>query len=375
VPNVFCYQCDETRPACKNCAKRKSACSFATAESTLIVVNSPFSRSSSDREVTEITKDGTDASSNNHMISHDAEVTLARRYCLKGDDNDRFRLMHHFAISTSFSISNSLSEAHVMRDVVPALAFEYDFLLSGILAVSSLHLAIINPSAIHSDAALKHHSQALKLIRPHLLHVTPENVSALFPFSILIACYSFGIHETPCHDPIGEIVEVFTLLRGIGDIVKAGAKWLEQSPFAQQSILPAPSNPNASLAPEIEAVILSLTKRNSELIMDSTARTAYASAIALLRDSFLLSAEKPRAMSTVLILPILVPPGFMEKLRVREPMALTILAYYGLILLWLRDHIWVRGWGKEIVDAVKCAVGPEWHSCLGFAVEQAKHHE
>jgi hypothetical protein len=332
-------------------------------------VNHSHSSLSSTSNVKEPEGDTT-SNPRDHVISDDKEIILATKYSLKGDDNDTLRLMHHFAISTSSSISNSPTEALLMRDIVPALAFEHDFLLSIILAVTALHLAKLHPSAINSNAAMKHHSRALTLIRPHLLHVTPDNVSALFSFSVLIACYSFGIHETPCLDPLGEIIDVFTLLRGIGDIVRVGAEWLKQGPFAQKSVLPTPSNPTANLSLKAEAAILLLSKHGSELVTDPAARSAYTAAIGMVRDAFLLSAEKPRDMASVLPLPILVPAEFMEMLRKRDMLALVILAYYGVALHWLRDHIWLKGWGKEVVDAVKNAVEPEWQRCLEFAVEQ-----
>jgi hypothetical protein len=333
------------------------------------VVDHAYSPQPATQNVQETARDVTGTSSG-HALPYDTEVGLAAKYSLKGDDNDTLRLMHHFAISTSSSISNSAAETRLMRDIVPALAFEHDFLLSGILAVTALHLAILQPSAIHSNTASKHHSQALELIRPHLLHVTPDNVSALFSFSIMIACYSFGLHKTPCLDPLGEILDVFTLIRGIGDIVRAGADWLEQGPFAEQTILPTPSNPRASLAPRLEAVISSLSKHNSELVMDPAARTAYTTVIGMLRDAFLLFADKPREMVSVLPFPILVPAEFMERLKERDSLALVILAYYCVILHWLRHHIWLRAWGKEVVDAVNGTVDPEWRHCLEFAIEQ-----
>ena len=303
--------------------------------------------------------------------SHIEEVSLAKMYSLKGDDNDTLRLMHHYGISTCYSISDLTSASLPLRDAVPALAFEHDFLLSGLLAVTSLHLALLNPSAIHTNSAIKHHSQALALIRPHLTDVSPNNVAALFSFSCLIALYSFGFHQTDpsCSDPLREILEVFTLIRGIRVIVKNGVQWLEQGPFAA-SMLPTPSNPNTGLPPEIEAIISTLSERNSELTTDSTTQDAYAAAIGMLRQTFLLAAEKPGAKMMALPFPIMVPDEFMEKLSGRDPMALVILAHYGVVLYWLRGYIWLRGWGKETVDAVKYAVGPEWRLCLEWAVEE-----
>lgn len=335
-------------------------------------MNSSYSQLSSNPEVDRVARGVTNVT-NDHRLSNDVEMSLAKTYSLKGDDNDTLRLMHYYTISTSFSMSDSSFAALRMRNVIPALAFEHDFLLSGILAVTSLHLAILNSCPIHSNAAMKHHSEALTLTRPHLSHVTPDNVSALFSFSCLIACYSFGFHQAnlSCADPIGEILEVFTLLRGIAVIVKNGAQWLEQGPFAE-SMLPKPSNPNASLAPKIEAAISSLSQCNSALMSDSVTQEAYAVAIEMLRQTFLLSAEQPNAKMAALPFPIMAPQGLMEKLRDRDPMALVILAYYGVVLHWLRDDIWLRGWGKEILDGVTKAVRSEWRVWLDFAVKEVE---
>jgi hypothetical protein len=185
--------------------------------------------------------------------------------------------------------------------------------------------------------------------------------------------YSFGFHQTEpsCLDPLGAIFEVFTLIRGIRVIVKDGVQWLEQGPFAQ-SMLPKGSSPNPSLAPRIEAAISALSQHNSELIPDSRSGDAYTGEIDMLRQTFLLAAEKPIAKMTALPFPIMVPDEFMEKLRDRDPMALVILANYGIVLYWLRGYIWLRGWGKEIVDAVNHVVEPKWHLYLEWAVEEVE---
>jgi hypothetical protein len=310
--------------------------------------------------------------------SHAEEVSLAERYALKGESNDNFRLMHHYAISTCYSITDltSVSRSLPLRDIVPALGFEHDFLLSGLLAVSSLHLAILNPSAIHTASAIKHHTEALAQVVPHLANISSDNVTALFSFSCLIALYSFGFHQTqaPSADPLGDIFEVFTLIRGIRIIVRDEVQWLQQTPFAE-SMLPNPLDPNASLAPKIEAAISTLSQYNSKQITDLASRDVYAAAIDLLRQTFLLAAEKPSAKMTALPFPILVPDEFMEKLRGRDPMALVILANYAVALYWLRGYIWLRGWGKEVVDAVKHTVGTEMRFYLEWATEEVERRD
>jgi hypothetical protein len=336
-------------------------------QSTLIVVESPYTRIPSKAKAVG------DVPSANHIIHEDApayskDVSLAKTYSLKGDHNDRLRLMHHYGISTSYSIS----DLSLVRDTVPALALEFDFLLSGMFAVTSLHLALHNPSTIHTQSAVKHHSKALTLVGPHLTNLTPDNIAALFSFAILIAAYSFGFHHTQplCLDPLGGMFEVFTLIRGIGVIVKEGVQWLMTGPFAN-IMLPTPTNPNGKLAPKIEAAISALSQRNSDLMADSI-QAAYAGAIDLLRKTFLLAAEKPSLKNNLLVFPIMVPDEFVEKLRDRDPLALVILANYAVVLYWWRSSIWIGGWGKEIVNAVKHAVDVKWHTYFEWAIEEVK---
>jgi hypothetical protein len=283
--------------------------------------------------------------------------------------------MHHYTLSTCYSITDltSVSQFLPLRDVVPALAFEHDFLLSSLFAVTSLHLALLNPSAIHTASAVNHHSEALSQVFPHLTKVSPDNVEALFSFSALIALYSFGIHQTqPApHDPLGDIIETFTLIRGIRVIVRDGIQWLQQSPLAG-SMLPNPSDPEAILSPKTEAAISALSQSNSEMTADSTSKHVYTAAIGLLRQTFLIAAEKPYTKTTVLPFPILVTDEYMEKLKNREPMALVILANYAVILHWLRGYIWLCGWGKEIINAVKQTVDAEWLRVLVWVTEEVQ---
>lgn len=90
---------------------------------------------------------------------------------------------------------------------------------------------------------------------------------------------------------------------------------------------------------------------------------------------FLLAAENPGAKMTVLPFPIMVPRQFMEKLEDRDPMALVILAHYSVVLYWLRNHIWLRGWGRQLVDAIHLELGSEWHGCLKWAIEEVRSPE
>ncbi|KAK9366257.1 hypothetical protein V1509DRAFT_648909, partial [Lipomyces kononenkoae] len=50
--------------------------------------------------------------------------------------------------------------------------------------------------------------------------------------------------------------------------------------------------------------------------------------------------------------------------------ALAILAHYAVILHWLRGHIWLDGWGEEIVDAVRQVLSSGWHACIAWVLKE-----
>ncbi|RDL42214.1 uncharacterized protein BP5553_02193 [Venustampulla echinocandica] len=363
-------KCDETKPVCLRCGKRGDTCSFT--HSPIVVISSysgPQLRSSDSKEVpSEITTPLTQDSEN----GSDPEISLASRYALKDDGNDTLRLIHYYGLSTRKLLADGDEQIPIWRDVIPALAFEHDFLLSGLLAITSLHLALIHPSKVHHNAALHHYAKAIALFRPHLSAINPDNVSALFTFSCLVAVYSFGIHQTPgSHfSPLLEIQEVFTLFRGIGVVVKTGAKWLEKGPISS-FILPMPSNPSATLtSPGLESSLAHLSTRNEKTTIDASLRGTYATMIALLRQSFLLVQETQIVKWAIFPLPIFAPIEFMGVLKEREPLALIILAHYAVLLHWRRDQLWLKGWGKEVIDAVRQVLGEEWQESLEWPVAE-----
>lgn len=260
----------------------------------------------------------------------------------------------------------------VWHDIVPAIAFENPFLLSGIYAVTSLHLALLKPCGEHNSAAFWHHSRAFALFRPQLENITPENVDVLFAFSCLIPLYSFGVHNVaPLSDmgpgPLFEINGVFILLRGTALIVKNGMEWLRNGPFRENILL---QQPGTSAVPVTEAVdaLTTLYNRNTSLSQDSSSREAYTEAIDMLRVTFLLAAERPGSKMAIISFAILAPDEFVQRMKDGEPMALAILAHYAVVLHQLRKHIWLYGWGKKVVLAVRDSIDKEWLGCIEWAV-------
>jgi len=290
-------------------------------------------------------------------------------------ENYGMRLIHFFTISTCEAISDSPAEVHLWREVVPQLALSYDFLLCGLLSITSLHLALLNPSNDHTAAAIWYHSKALELFRPHLEAITPSNVSAIFCFSCLIPLYAFGIHnaaQSPLN-PIDELLQVFTLLRGISIIVREGMYWLERGHFPSLRLPEPSSDPRTTLSTEVQSALAELSQYNLSHTANDKMKEIFVRCISMLRNTFMLVYENPSAKKTVLPFPIMVPQEFMQSLRDREPMALAILANYAVVLHWFGKHIWLREWGRQTMMAVKGVLaGRKCEGCIKWAVAEVQ---
>jgi hypothetical protein len=301
-----------------------------------------------------------------------ATIHFSSKYKLQGDSNDKSRLLHHFVMFTCETISDSKSSIHAWREIIPALAFEHDFLLSTILAVTSLHLAIIHPSDAHNNAALRHHTAALADFR-RLTSIDGQNISAVFAFACMVPLFSFGIHLTSLRrsDTLSEIIEIFDLLRGISIVLKTGSKWLDVQQFPDAA-LPTVANPTAPLPHAIESTILRLFKRNDSPASDERFRVKYKAAIDMLRYSFLLGQEYPGKKLIIMPFPILAPEEYISEMKMKKQLALVILAHYAVLLHWQAGagSLWLQTWGKHIVDAVRESVNEDWVDCIQWPLEQ-----
>ncbi|CAG8976779.1 hypothetical protein HYALB_00008437 [Hymenoscyphus albidus] len=165
------------------------------------------------------------------------------------------------------------SYSPIWQHTIPTLSLTHPFLLSGLLAITSLHLSMTHPSTTHSKQTLKHHTQALALFRQELTDMTPEDTAGIFSLSILIPKFAFGVRHTrmrKTNDVVDEICEILALMKGVGVVVKRGGHWLSQSLYKAR-FLPAPCNglgtplPGTSLPATIAKSPVLLSSRNQEL--------------------------------------------------------------------------------------------------------------
>ncbi|KAL1591360.1 hypothetical protein SLS60_012059 [Paraconiothyrium brasiliense] len=104
-------------------------------------------------------------------------------------------LLHHWILSTSQTISESVILDSYWQTVFPQIAFLHPFVMHGILSIAALHLGYLqgaNKERRMIDAA-RHHNVALQGFREHLARPSDDNSDALFACASLNLLYVFGL--------------------------------------------------------------------------------------------------------------------------------------------------------------------------------------
>ncbi|EXJ89666.1 hypothetical protein A1O3_02733 [Capronia epimyces CBS 606.96] len=388
-------KCDENRPECGRCRRKGSYCSLADQASGLIVIPAQGTKSRKAQTRTHTEAPDNNAAPNGTHLRRSIDPTQSLsptriplplpsaeqaivEIQLTDIEREQLQLMHHYTVHTS----KSIAEVTILEDQDQSLwnqwaielAFKNDFLLHGLLSLSALHLALGGSSPQkHTVAAIRHQHLAVSLFRPYLSQLAVDNYDAVFAFSYVVAFYSFGIQRTSESDinPIAKLHQVLSLVRGISTFFKSDLESLGRSRWSGLSfILRHPFTRN--LPEEMETMLSDLRQRTSRTTSGSVRGPMYIAAIEALKASLTFAITYPSAQSSVTLFSVMVPAEFWAMATTGEPLALAILANYAVTLYWLRDNIWMRGWGKEIVATVRQALPLEWHQCIAWAIQQTE---
>ncbi|KAF2094851.1 hypothetical protein NA57DRAFT_60262 [Rhizodiscina lignyota] len=386
-------KCDENRPKCGRCERIGVNCSLIDQPSDWIFIPAKDVEGQKEQTDTNSADSGSNPSSTSKEHSNDSSgdpgsfaisTPSTEQPNVEAHftdvERERLRLMAHWTLHTSKSISDITipedRDQSLWSDWVTELALENDFLLHGLLSLSALHFALCDISRQkYTMSAIHHHGLGIALFRPFLSNIAAiksegaNRFDAAFACSCIVTFYSFGIQRfsESGMDPIANIHQVLVLLRRSAVIVKSDHEALLRSRW---SVLLLPIPPSERLPDEIEDMLSKLLQRTSLVVSTATEKDIYTSAIQTLRNNLSAAVTYGRAQLTLTLFPILSPTEFWEMVCVGEPLALAILANYAVALYWLRDNIWMQGWGEETVDAVREALPPEWHDCIAWALRE-----
>lgn len=195
-------QCDQTRPSCRNCTKRKLECSFP-----LIDPSGRFAgpvpqtlQHSGLAQVLVLPKSRPEPNASGMLSSLPPPGfldTLLQNGLLQNiPENQHHRLkdvMPHFFTATSASLAVTSSGRATWSNGIPRLANRYPFVVDGVFGVASLHLSYIKQNeaekVFYSNIAIDQLNKGLAQYRQELSNVTESNAEALFSFSTIMSSW------------------------------------------------------------------------------------------------------------------------------------------------------------------------------------------
>lgn len=289
-------------------------------------------------------------------------------------------LMIQWCNTTFKTLSRSEQTDPIWRNYVPEEALSHPFLMHGILAVSALHLARTGPDpsrrGSYLNRAVAHQNQALALFRDLLGDVNDSNAKAMFAFAGIVVIYSFAFPHTPgVQDPVScveDLLQVLVLARGVQQVIYAPRDFrdfLGASSFAPILQVEEIRGP----IPEDASVQL---RRLHEANDACAARDAdheqevYERAIVNLEEMLSWCYSGMRANTIAGRWAIRLAPRFMVLLREQEPLALIMLAHYGVLLRYLQHRWCFDEWSVRASKVVWAILDDQWRPLVEWAMKE-----
>ncbi|KAF2657601.1 hypothetical protein K491DRAFT_714261 [Lophiostoma macrostomum CBS 122681] len=350
-------KCDETKPNCVHCQKYDQICAYPVRKTQRSPNDSPDQIITTPSSV-----EGPPSQPHDHVLNI-----------------DHLRLLHHFTTVTAKTLTADPEDQDVHHTHAIKLAFDFPFLLEGVLALAALHLSRLEPSfrEKYLAQAQKHHAAALSQFRSDITDLDASNFEAVFYFAATLDPYSFALSVNDRDSPVNlldNMIHNFALTRRVRPMVSQYYPWVQGSELHR--IVPKDVQGIDLKHPPSETE-LSKLRRFSEVtqhIYPADINEAYGNAIQTLEVIFDIAkwSPKPPSDSLVKIWIYFITPRFLELLSERQPGALVIFAHYA-VLFKRSPHYWFfDGLAERILGIATALVPIEWSAWLNWPKEQIR---
>ncbi|KAI2466961.1 hypothetical protein F4781DRAFT_423633 [Annulohypoxylon bovei var. microspora] len=290
-------------------------------------------------------------------------------------------LLHHFTTSTCFTFSTEPIIRNFWRINVPRMGFTYHYVLKGILSLAALHLARLKPQRrdLLIEQAMVHQNASSSLALPVLNDLSSENSVPILFFSMLTTYIAFGSPKETSDLLVtsnGAMPQWLLLFRGMRSVVEYNNEAISsimslgfvfdsgrQMGDIWRNMIP----PEHEGLKELEATIRFYVKDPQKLSDLTDAIYAMRRAFAFCHSSSIMDDQRVRGVFMWLFN---VPDGFTILLRERDNEALTILAFFCVLLKRLDYNWWIEGWGVHLVGRIYAALDDGYRLWIQWPIEE-----
>ncbi|KAI9045985.1 uncharacterized protein KD926_005930 [Aspergillus affinis] len=244
------------------------------------------------------------------------------------------------------------------------------FLMNEILGFAALHLSIVRPvqQRFYRQHAAELQTHALTAFNDTNMDLTPETCLPMFLFSSLMGLHALSekllFRKGDFEAFLEDFVQSLRLHRGVRAVTGQCWPLLLKSPL--KTLLEAEDNAlrtDEGVSGNECSDLMSLVESSDSI--NTSMRNAYTETIKCLQCAFDGSHQHPlkfAAVGPIISWPVIIPPAYIDLLEERRPEALSILAYFG-VLLHLHRDMWIFGdSGAYIITSIREYLGPEWES-------------
>lgn len=281
--------------------------------------------------------------------------------------------MHHFTARTCFTFSDALEQNNAWQFDIPTIAYDAQYLMDAILAVSALHLRVMYPED-QSLIRASHAYMASSLAQYSSLLTTglsESNAEALFSTSALIAFQASASRLFDEDGPYTLPLAWFHSFQGVKTVVMASWQWLRTS----DKIYPIINSQPAlllDLDPERKLFFAPLLDNLEEDLesfpegMRDDSRQGYQHAVAFLNWSH----RKP-VRNRILGFAATVSRRFVDLIGQHDPRALVITACFFAMTKMVDEVWWLQGIAKREVNGICSLLPPSWWPKMEWALKIA----
>ena len=297
-------------------------------------------------------------------------------------DMPALSLLHHYITHTSMSLFSQTHLHQLFQRIIPSYATEHAFLMHGLLAISSLHLAINDPSqrTLHTDVARGHQTKALQTYLPSLDHLTPSNCHAIFAFSCLTVLQTFAYQQfAPRGESLNAALQIMAFSRGLRAIYVISQTWMLGGDLCET--LQMDDLEDVPISADVDHALRRLATYNNTVYAHTAddkaevGKKAYAHAIDRLRHVF--GSRGREGRFNLMLWPVVVQEQFVEMAKNGDSFALVLLAHYGVLLDLAFQGWWSESFGKRLVEDIRDKLGGvghgnRWSELLEWPLKRVK---